>query len=166
MSHFYSLFEWKLCFRKDNREVKWMIWSQEHVLRSIRWNCNLHAKSYRDIQKISCLIREEAVAVPRIGYSQYFCLPFGRLLFHPAGSTLFGWVSLELLVWGSSQPFWMCFLCLQSESYMLHLVNIVICFRVLLNLDNAKDTLEKETVNDELIVGILDIKATSHDVFI
>ena len=49
---------------------------------------------------------------------------------------------------------------------MLHLVNIVICFRVLLNLDNAKDTLEKETVNDELIVGILDIKATSHNVFI
>ena len=49
---------------------------------------------------------------------------------------------------------------------MLHLVNIVICFRVLLNLDNAKHTLEKETVNDELIVGILDIKATSHDVFI
>ena len=46
------------------------------------------------------------------------------------------------------------------------LVNIVVCFRVIPNLDNAKDTLEKETVNDELIVGILDIKATSHDVLI
>ena len=45
------------------------------------------------------------------------------------------------------------------------LVIIVVCFRVVLNLDNAKDTL-KETVNDELIVGILDVKATSHDVFI
>ena len=46
------------------------------------------------------------------------------------------------------------------------LVNIVVCFRVILNLDNAKDTLEKETVNNELIVGILVIKATSHDVLI
>ena len=36
-------------------------------------------------------------------------------------------------------------------------VNIVNCFRVILNLVNAKDTLEKETVNDELIVDILDI---------
>ena len=43
---------------------------------------------------------------------------------------------------------------------------IVVCFRVILNLDNAKDTLEKETVNNELIVGILVIKATSHDVLI
>ena len=45
-------------------------------------------------------------------------------------------------------------------------VNIVNCFRVIPNLDYAKDTLIKETVNDELIVGILDIKATSHDVLI
>ena len=58
MSHFYLLFEGyrllycnrscgmetvKLCFRQDNRELKWMIWSQGHFLGSIRWNCNLHA---------------------------------------------------------------------------------------------------------------------------
>ena len=43
-------------------------------------------------------------------------------------------------------------------------VNIVNCFRVILNLVNAKDTLEKETVNNELIVDILDILATSDDV--
>ena len=31
------------------------------------------------------------------------------------------------------------------------------CFRVILNLVKTKDTLEKETVNDELIVDILHI---------
>ena len=46
------------------------------------------------------------------------------------------------------------------------LVNIVNCFRVIFNLVTAQDTLEKEIVNDELIVSILDVKATSHDVFI
>ena len=43
-------------------------------------------------------------------------------------------------------------------------VNIVNCFRVIPNIDYAKDTLIKETVNVKLIVGILDKKATSHDV--
>ena len=43
-------------------------------------------------------------------------------------------------------------------------MNIVNCFRVILNLVNAKDTLEKETVNNELIVDILDILDTSDDV--
>ena len=46
------------------------------------------------------------------------------------------------------------------------LVNISNCFRVVFNLDNAKDTLGKEIVNDELIVSVIDIKATSHDVII
>ena len=36
-------------------------------------------------------------------------------------------------------------------------VNIVNYFGVILNLVKAKDTLEKETVNDELIVDIFDI---------
>jgi len=40
------------------------------------------------------------------------------------------------------------------------LVNIVNCFRVIFNLVTAQDTLEKEIVNDELIVSILDVKAT------
>ena len=46
------------------------------------------------------------------------------------------------------------------------LVNISNCFRVVFNLDNAKDTLGKEIVNDELIVSVIDIKATSHDILI
>jgi len=46
---------------------------------------------------------------------------------------------------------------------MLHLVNIVICFRVLLNLDNAKDTLEKETVNDEFIDKVVAVIAQDDD---
>ena len=46
------------------------------------------------------------------------------------------------------------------------LVNIVNCFRVLSDLDYAKDTHIKGIVNDELIVGIHDIKATSHNVFV
>ena len=46
------------------------------------------------------------------------------------------------------------------------LVNIVNCFRVQSDLDYAKDTLIKGIVNDELIVGIHDIKATSHNVFV
>ena len=46
------------------------------------------------------------------------------------------------------------------------LVNISNCFRVVFNLDNAKDTLGKEIVNDELIVSVIDIKATSHDIFV
>ena len=46
------------------------------------------------------------------------------------------------------------------------LVNIVNCFRVISNLDYAKDTLMKEIVNDELIVSVIKSKATSHDVFV
>ena len=55
--------------------------------------------------------------------------------------------------------------------HMKHFVSnnsviIVNCFRVISNLDYSKDTLEKEIVNDELIVSVLDLKTTSHDVFI
>ena len=46
------------------------------------------------------------------------------------------------------------------------LVNIVNCFRVIFNLDYAKDTLMKEIVNGELIVSVINSKATSHDVFV
>ena len=46
------------------------------------------------------------------------------------------------------------------------LVNAELCFKVILNLVNAKDTLEKETENDELIVSIIDLKATSHNVIV
>ena len=46
------------------------------------------------------------------------------------------------------------------------LVNIVNCFIVVFNLDYVKDTLVEEIVNDELIVSVNDIKATSHNVFI
>ena len=46
------------------------------------------------------------------------------------------------------------------------LVNIVNCFRVISNLNYAKDTLMKEIVNDKLIVSVIKSKATSHDVFV
>ena len=46
-------------------------------------------------------------------------------------------------------------------------MNISNCFRVVFNLDNTKDTLEKEIVNDELIVSVvINVKATSHDIFV
>ena len=46
------------------------------------------------------------------------------------------------------------------------LVNISNCFRVVFNLDNAKDTLGKEIVNDELIVSFNYIKRLLLIVFI
>ena len=40
------------------------------------------------------------------------------------------------------------------------------CFRVVSNLDNyAKDTLEKEIANDDIVVSLIDIKATPKIVF-
>ena len=46
------------------------------------------------------------------------------------------------------------------------LVNISNCFRVVFNLDNAKDTLRKEIVNDKLIVSFNYIKRLLLIVFI
>ena len=46
------------------------------------------------------------------------------------------------------------------------LVNIVNCFRVIRPRYYCKDTLDKEIVNDKLIVSVIDIKATSHDILI
>ena len=41
------------------------------------------------------------------------------------------------------------------------------CFRVVSNLDiNTKDTLEKETANDDIVVSNIDIKATPKYVFV
>ena len=39
-------------------------------------------------------------------------------------------------------------------------------FQSYLTSSIAKDTLIKEIVNDELIVSVIDIKATSHDILI
>ena len=39
------------------------------------------------------------------------------------------------------------------------------CFRVVSNLDKAKDTLEKEIVSDDIIVSVIIIKATPLIVF-
>ena len=40
------------------------------------------------------------------------------------------------------------------------------CFRVVYILDVSKDTLEKETANDDIVVSVNDIKATPLIVFI
>ena len=40
------------------------------------------------------------------------------------------------------------------------------CFRVVYILDVSKDTLEKETANDDIVVSVNDIKATPHNVLI
>ena len=40
------------------------------------------------------------------------------------------------------------------------------CFRVVYILDVSKDTLEKETANDDIVVSVNDIKATPHNVLV
>ena len=56
-------------------------------------------------------------------------------------------------------------MCLLREPAVI--VNIEThCFRVEYILDVSKDTLEKETANDDIVASVNDIKATPHNVLI